>query len=76
MYSGSLVFAQIMGHLPWHVFNRCVSRYGGDRYVKAFSCADQYRCMAFAQLTYRSSLRDSIPFYLIFRVMCVLLLEK
>lgn len=58
MYSGSLVFAQIMGHLPWHVFNRCVSRYGGDRYVKAFSCADQYRCMAFAQLTYRSSLRD------------------
>lgn len=57
MYSGSLVFAQIMGHLPWHVFNRCVSRYGGDLYVKAFSCADQYRCMAFAQLTYRSSLR-------------------
>ena len=58
MYSGSLVFAQIMGHLPWHVFNRCVSRYGGDRYVKAFTCADQFRCMAFAQLTYRGSLRD------------------
>ena len=58
MHSGSLVFAQIMGHLPWRVFNRCVSRYGGDRYVKAFSCADQYRCMAFAQLTCRSSLRD------------------
>ena len=58
MYAGSLVFAQIMGHLPWHVFNRCVSRYGGDRYVKAFTSADQYRCMAFAQLTYRNSLRD------------------
>ena len=58
MYSGSLVFAQIMQHLPWDTFRRCVSRYGGDRYVKAFTCADQYRCMAFAQLTYRSSLRD------------------
>lgn len=58
MYTGRLVFAQIMGHLPWHVFNRCVSRYHGDRYVKAFTCADQYRCMAFAQLTYRNSLRD------------------
>ncbi len=51
MYSGSLVFARIMGHLPWHVSSRCVSRYGGDRYVKAFSCADRYRCMAFARLT-------------------------
>ena len=58
MYSGSLVFAQIMQHLPWDTFRRCVSRYNGDRYVKAFTCADQYRCMAFAQLTYRSSLRD------------------
>ena len=58
MYSGSLVFAQIMQHLPRDTFRRCVSRYGGDRYVKAFTCADQYRCMAFAQLTCRSSLRD------------------
>ena len=58
MYSGSLVFTQIMQHLPWDRFRRCVSRYGGDRYVKAFSCADRYRCMAFAQLTYRTSLRD------------------
>ena len=41
--SGSLVFAQIMQHLPWDTFSRCVSRYGGDRYVKAFTCADQYR---------------------------------
>ncbi len=58
MFSGSLVFAQIMEHLPWYVFRQCVARYDGDKYVKAFTCADQYRCMAFAQLTYRSSLRD------------------
>ncbi len=58
MHSGSLVFAQIMQHLPWDTFRRCVSRYGGDRCVKAFTCADRYRCMAFAQLTRRSSLRD------------------
>ncbi len=58
MDSGSLVFAQIMEHLPWHTFRRCVSRYDGNRYVKAFTCADQFRCMAFAQLTYRTSLRD------------------
>ncbi len=58
MHSGSLVFAQIMQHLPWDTFRRCVSRYGGDRCVKAFTCADRYRCMAFAQLTCRSSLRD------------------
>ena len=58
MYSGSLVFAQIMEHLPWHMFRNCVSRYDGNRYVKAFTCADQFRCMAFAQLTYRTSLRD------------------
>ncbi len=54
MHSGSLVFAQIMGH----VSSRCVSRYGGDRYVMAFTCADQFRCMAIAQPTCRSSLRD------------------
>ncbi len=58
MYSGRPVFARIMGHLPWHVFDRRVDRYGGDRYVKAFSCADRYRCMAFARLTCRSSPRD------------------
>ena len=58
MYAGKLVFAQLMDHLPWHRFRRGVARYDGNRKVKSFSCSDQYRCMAFAQLTYRSSLRD------------------
>jgi hypothetical protein len=52
------VFAQLMEHLPWKSFGRIVERYGGDRRVRHFSCANQFRCMAFAQLTYRESLRD------------------
>ena len=58
MYSGKLVFSQVMDHLPWHAFRRCVARYDGEHKVKAFRCSEQYRCMAFAQLTYRESLRD------------------
>ncbi len=58
MYAGKLVLAQLMGHLPLHIFRRCVVRYGGDRQVRQFTCLDQYLCMAFAQLTYRESLRD------------------
>lgn len=58
MYDGRLVFSQLMAHLPQHTFRRCMRRYQGDRYVKAFSTVEQYRCMAFAQLTYRASLRD------------------
>jgi hypothetical protein len=58
MYAGQLVFAQLMEHLPWHTFRRVVERYGGDRRVRDFSCASQFRCMAFAQLSYRESLRD------------------
>ena len=58
MYGGKLVFSQIMDHLPWHTFQRCVRRYDGNRKVKTFQCSEQYRCMAFAQLTYRESLRD------------------
>ena len=58
MYAGQLVFAQLMEHLPWQTFRRIVERYGGDRRVRDFSCASQYRCMAFAQLAYRESLRD------------------
>ena len=58
MYTGQFVFAQLMDHLPWHVFRRCVARYGGDRKIKSFSCVDQFRCLAFAQLTWRESLRD------------------
>ena len=58
MYSGKLVFAQVMDHLPMHTFRQAVRRYGGDRYVKSFPCHSQFLCMAFAQLTYRESLRD------------------
>lgn len=58
MHVGKLVFAQLMEHLPWKTFARIVERYGGDRRVREFSCANQFRCMAFAQLTYRESLRD------------------
>jgi len=58
MHTGKLVFAQLMGHLPPMVFERCVARYGGNYKVKSFSCMDQYLCMAFAQLTFRESLRD------------------
>jgi hypothetical protein len=57
VYSGKLIFAQLMDHLPVHTFHRCVRRYRGHHKVKHFSCLDQYRCMAFAQLTYRDSLR-------------------
>ena len=58
MYSGKLVFSQVMDHLPLHTFRRCVTRYRGHHKVRQFSCLDQYLCMAFAQLTYRESLRD------------------
>jgi len=58
MYVGKLVFAQVMEHLPLHTFRRCVARYNGEHKVKHFSCLDQYLSMAFAQLTFRESLRD------------------
>src|SRR5210317_2357414 len=58
MYTGQLVFSQVTDHLPMHTFRRCVQRYQGERYVKRFRCFDQYLSMAFAQLTYRESLRD------------------
>lgn len=58
MYSGRLVFSQLMDFLPMHQFRRCVSRYDGNRHMKSFSCLDQFLCMAFAQLSYRESLRD------------------
>jgi hypothetical protein len=58
MNIGKLVFAQIMEHLPLTTFRRCVARYRAEHKVKTFSCLDQYLCMAFAQLTYRESLRD------------------
>jgi hypothetical protein len=58
MNSGRTVFAQLIEHLPHKEFQRCVARYRGDRYAKNFSCRDQYLAMAFAQFTYRESLRD------------------
>jgi hypothetical protein len=48
-----------MDHLPLHTFRRCVQRYDGNKHIKRFSCQDQFRCMAFAQLIYRESLRDT-----------------
>jgi transposase len=58
MNSGKIIFSQIMDYLPMHTFRRCVKRYRGNYKVKRFTCVDQYLCMAFAQLTYRESLRD------------------
>jgi len=58
MYLGRTVFAQVMDALPLRRFHTCVKRYDGNHKVKAFTCLDQFRVMAFAQLTYRESLRD------------------
>ena len=58
MHSGRMIFAQLMDFLSHYEFQKCVSRYNGDRKVTSFSCWDQFLCMAFAQLTYRESLRD------------------
>lgn len=58
MNSGQLVFTQVMEHMPLKTFHRCVDRYQGNFSVKRFTCLDQFRVMAFAQLTYRESLRD------------------
>jgi hypothetical protein len=58
MYTGRLVFSQLMDFLPIRQFHQCVNRYHGDRYMKSFSCLDQFFCMSFAQLSYRESLRD------------------
>jgi hypothetical protein len=58
MNSGKTIFAQLMEFLPTHEFRKCVKRYNGNYKIKSFSCWDQFLCMAFAQLTYRESLRD------------------
>ena len=58
MNLGRTVFSQLVDFLPSYQFQLCVDRYQGDRYVKEFSCWDQFLCLAFAQLTYRESLRD------------------
>lgn len=58
MNTGKTVFSQVMDFLPMHEFRKCIQRYEGNYKVKSFSCFDQFLCMAFAQLTYRESLRD------------------
>ncbi len=58
MFAGSTIFAQVMNVLPWRRFQTCVNRYNGDYKVKTFKCTEHFRVMAFAQLTYRESLRD------------------
>lgn len=58
MYVGKTLFAQIMDYVPWTTFSRIVTRYSGNHRVRSLSCADHFRILAFAQLTYRESLRD------------------
>ena len=58
MYTGKTLFAQVMDFLPWKTFHRIVDRHQGDHRVRTLTCADQFRVMAFAQLTFRESLRD------------------
>jgi hypothetical protein len=58
MNAGQTVFSQFMEHLPSYEFQKCIERYRGDAHHRGFSCRDQFLAMAFAQLTYRESLRD------------------
>jgi transposase len=58
MYQGQTVFSQVMDFLPQKKFRQCVNRYNGNYRVRSFTCYDQLLCMAFAQMTYRESLRD------------------
>jgi len=58
MNIGKTLFAQVMDFLPWKTFHRIVARYRGNHRVRTLTCVEQFRCMAFAQLTYRESLRD------------------
>ena len=58
MNEGRTVFAQLLDYLPKHEFDKCVQRYHGHRHNRGFSCWDQFLCMAFAQFTFRESLRD------------------
>jgi Domain of unknown function (DUF4372) len=66
IYTGKTLFAQIMDFLPWSTFHRIVQRYAGNHRVRTLSCAEQFRALAFAQLTYGASLRDG-AFYVLDR---------
>lgn len=58
MHCGKILFTQVLDYLPWEKFERIVKRYNGDKHVRNLSCSEQFRILAFAQLTYRESLRD------------------
>ena len=58
MFAGRTIFAQLIDHVPPHEFHKCVARYDGNYQFRGFSCLDQFLCLAFAQLTFRESLRD------------------
>ena len=58
MNSGQTIFSQLLDFIPTYEFNQCVKRYNGNYKIKNFTCWEQFLCMAFAQLTYRESLRD------------------
>ena len=58
MNEGRTVFSQLMDFLPLHQFRQCVERYSGNYKIQSFTCLDQFLCLAFAQLTFRESLRD------------------
>ena len=60
MNSGCALFSQMIDHLSLHDFRKCVARYDGNHRVRTFSCWDQFLCMAFAQFTFRESLRDIV----------------
>ena len=60
MYEGRTVFSQTMDFLPRKSVRRCVQRYGGNSRIRSCTCYEQFLCMAFAQLTYRDSLRDTV----------------
>ena len=58
MNTGKTIFTQVMDFIPWYEFQKCVDRYSGNYKSRMFTCQDQFLCMAFAQLTFRESLRD------------------
>lgn len=58
MNQGQTIFSQVIDFLPWKKFRQCVNRYNGNHRIRSFTCYNQFLCMAFAQLTYRESLRD------------------
>ena len=60
MHQGRIVFSQLLDFLPKKSFRTCVKRYQGNYRIRSFTCYEQFLCMAFAQLTYRESLRDTV----------------